>query len=331
VEGRAPHARDDGITPTPMFPPFGHRPVANSSIIAYVRPDVARLASGLATRARRPRPSEKINPSRYPRVSPQGLSPRLSPRLTPPEGRAPHARKGHGLDRGMCPVGHRRNLQRMWWERNALAFVRPYHADAQSASLRENRPSPYPRRFPRKAVSPSDGPPVEGRAPHARKEGIALNRMSPLFGHHPLANPSVRVTCPGLRLARIRGRGDRAPPRKSPFPSSPGFPRKAFLASLGHLAEGRAPHARKDGITPTPMFPPFGHRPVANSSIIGTWLGSPPALPPGAETAPLRENRPSRYLRVCLARPSNLGSPPAEGRAPHARKDGTGLTEARDR
>jgi len=34
---------------------------------------------------------------------------------------------------------------------------------------------------------------VEGRAPHARKGGITLNRMSPLFGRDPLANPSVRV------------------------------------------------------------------------------------------------------------------------------------------
>jgi len=109
------------------------------------------------------------------------------------------------------------------------------------------RKPPFPSSpgFRRKAFLASLGDLAEGRAPHARKEGIALNRMSPLFGHHPLADPSVRVTCPGLRLARIRGRGDRAPPRKSPFPSSPGFPREAMLPWMVPPAEGRAPHARK--------------------------------------------------------------------------------------
>jgi len=31
-------------------------------------------------------------------------------------------------------------------------------------------------------------------------------------------------------------------------------PRKAFFASLGHLAEGRAPHARKGGIAFTDAY-----------------------------------------------------------------------------
>ena len=43
---------------------------------------------------------------------------------------------------------------------------------------------------------------------------------------------------------------------------------------------------------------------------------------PGAETAPLRENRLSRDFRALPARTSHLGLPPAEGRAPHARKGG---------
>jgi hypothetical protein len=40
-------------------------------------------------------------------------------------------------------------------------------------------------------------------------------------------------------------------------------PRKAFFASLDHLAEGRAPHARNDGTTAT--LPPFGHRFIVNA------------------------------------------------------------------
>ena len=59
------------------------------------------------------------------------------------------------------------------------------------------------------------------------------------------ATDRVAMRCPGIRKAILRGRTECVPPRKPPFPSSPGFLRKAFLASLGHLAEGRAPHARK--------------------------------------------------------------------------------------
>jgi len=66
-------------------------------------------------------------------------------------------------------------------------------------------------------------PLLEGRALHARKGGMTLNPMSPLFGHYPLANPSVRVTCPGLRPALPRGRTERIPPRKPPLALSPDF------------------------------------------------------------------------------------------------------------
>jgi len=48
----------------------------------------------------------------------------------------------------------------------------------------------------------------------------------------------------------------------------------------------------------------------------------------GAETAPLRGNRPVRCLWVFPARPSHLGSPPAKGRAPHARDESPGFIEA---
>ncbi len=85
------------------------------------------------------------------------------------------------------------------------------------------------------------------------------------FGHHALANEPVTRTCRGLRPARICGRGDRAPPRKSPFASFPGLPRKATLARIAHPAEGRARHAREDGITRC-RGPSF-------------WLSAPRTLP----------------------------------------------------
>jgi hypothetical protein len=65
----------------------------------------------------------------------------------------------------------------------------------------------------------------KGRAPHAPKEGITLNQMSPLSGHHPLVNPSVRMTRRGLRVARIRGRTECVPPKKPPSALCQGFPR----------------------------------------------------------------------------------------------------------
>ena len=72
-----------------------------------------------------------------------------------------------------------------------------------------------------------------GGAGSARPRGRHnANRNVPPFGHRPLANSSAIMTRSGLRPARIRGRGDRAPPRKSPLALSPGFPRKATSPRL---------------------------------------------------------------------------------------------------
>jgi len=45
----------------------------------------------------------------------------------------------------------------------------------------------------------------------------------------------------------------------------PGFPRKAIPARMTNPAEGRAPHARKEGMTPTPTLPPLGHWLILNA------------------------------------------------------------------
>jgi hypothetical protein len=76
--------------------------------------------------------------------------------------------------------------------------------------------------------------PLEGRAPHARNVGITPTELPSPSGHRPLANSSAIMTRSGLRPARIRGRGDRAPPTKSPLALSPGFPRKALTPWLSH-------------------------------------------------------------------------------------------------
>jgi hypothetical protein len=105
--------------------------------------------------------------------------------------------------------------------------VRPYHADAQSASLREKRLSRHPRAFPRKAMRPRLAPPRRGglRTP-TRKAQRQLQRCLPLATGLSSTYP-VGMECHGLRTALPPGRGDRAPPRKTPFAPSPGSPRKA--------------------------------------------------------------------------------------------------------
>jgi hypothetical protein len=131
--------------------------------------------------------------------------------------------------------------------------------------------------------------------------------------------PSMIMLCLGLRTASQHGRGDRAPPRKSAFASFPGLPRKAILACIAHPPEGRAPHARNDGITPRttlPLLPPAHRQPTRGNEI--------PCHPHGLATR-ARRPRPSEKTasRVVSGpssvRPSVLGLPPAEGRAPHAR------------
>jgi hypothetical protein len=90
--------------------------------------------------------------------------------------------------------------------------------------------------------------PRRGGAGSARPQrGHGLDRgMFPL-GHRLIVNHPVGMGCPGLRPARIRGRGDRAPPRKSLFASFPALCRQAVFSGRPP-AEGRALHARKEGI-----------------------------------------------------------------------------------
>ena len=119
--------------------------------------------------------------------------------------------------------------------------------------------------FPREAIRARITNAAEGRAPHAREEGVTLSEMLSPSGHRPLAYPWIVTPCPGPPPALPPGRGDRAPPRKPPSPLSQGFPRKAIPARIAHPPEGRAPHARNVGITPKSTLFPFGHRFIVNA------------------------------------------------------------------
>ena len=145
------------------------------------------VMKGLGIRTALPRGrAERVRPRKPPIASSPGSRRKaISPRMVhPAEGRAPHARKGRPPPhRGISPLGPPVRL-RIGAEPNALASVRPCQADAQSASLRENRPSRDPRAFLRKAISPRTAHPGEGRPPHARKEGPGLTEVG---RHGPMA------------------------------------------------------------------------------------------------------------------------------------------------
>jgi hypothetical protein len=115
------------------------------------------VMKGLGIRTALPRGrAERVRPRKPPIASSPGSRRKaISPRMVhPAEGRAPHARKGRPPPhRGISPLGPPVRL-RIGAEPNALASVRPCQADAQSASLRENRPSRDPRAFLRKAIPP---------------------------------------------------------------------------------------------------------------------------------------------------------------------------------
>jgi len=208
----------------------------------------------------------------------------------PAEGRAPHARKdGTGLTEA-C-------------DRKAPAQSSTHVVGKKCLGIRwavpRGRTECVPPREP--PLGPSPRLPPQGVLRIAwpfRGGGLCTpaNEASPPPGDRPIGPPGARLPpmimlCLGLPPALQRGRTECVPPRKPSFAPFPGLPPLGHASLDGPPAEGRALHARDDRITPTQMFPPFGHRPVANSSIIATWLGSPPALPPGrGDRAPPRKS-----------------------------------------
>jgi len=160
-----------------------------------------------------------------------------------------------------------------------MAWVQPRHVPARQPAIRSPlhdhvmprlAPGPYLRtRRPRPSektalrvfsgFSPqglSLGPgPLEGRALHARKEGITPTPALPLLGHQPVANPSATMRGLGSRSARISGRAERVPPRKTLSALSQGLPREAlspWLAPRGGAgsARPRGAHGPDRGMCP---------------------------------------------------------------------------------
>jgi hypothetical protein len=90
-------------------------------------------------------------------------------------------------------------------------------------------------------LSPPLGHPAERRALHARGEGKGLTGAYFLLPTVPSLTHVFEMKGHGIRPARIHGRGDRAPPRKSPFALFPG------ISPLGHLTLD-SPSPRRGGL-----------------------------------------------------------------------------------
>jgi len=240
---------------------------------------------------------------------------------------------------------------------NVLGSAGPRNADAQSASLRENRPSRYPRAFPARRPTLRLAP-LEGRAPHAHNEGIGFARACPPWALGSSITPGDHDTPrfrsgPYLRTHGVRpsektvfrvisglspqghptlggpplGGAGSARPHGNVFVSPRHVPARSSV--LGQPpSEGRAPHARKEGITQTTTLPRFGHGPFADPGVAMTCPGFGPARICGrAERVPPTKSPPTLFPAFPRkAVPHRLT--PSEGRAPHAHNEGIGFARA---
>jgi hypothetical protein len=193
----------------------------------------------------------------------------------------------------MCPLGHRLMRQPIGGNGMPRHSRTAFNADAETASLRENRLSRHLRVCPRKAFSPSLGHLAEGRAPHARIGRHWLDRgMCPL-GHRLIVTHRVEMECLGIRGASQRGRTECVPPRKPPFAPSPGLPPEGLLPSLGP-PRGGAGSARPQG------------RHGAKPNVASFWP-RPPRQSVGEGDMPRLASGP--YSRTRRPRPSEKTTP----------------------
>jgi hypothetical protein len=206
-----------------------------------------------------------------------------------------------------------------------LGICGPCHADAETASLRENQLSRHPRVCPRRAFSPSLGPPAEGRAPHAREDDTGLTEACVLLATGSWSTHRLQMECLGIRGASQFGRTECVPPRKPPFAPSPGFPSEA--TSLWIASPGGAGSARpRERYWLHPGISPPGCRAIVNGCGGNEMSRSTCSLAtrthrvrPSEKTAfrvipGFAPGGPSR-LRLAISRRGGLRTPAREARA----------------
>ena len=188
-------------------------------------------------------------------------------RACPPRGGAGSARPegGHRLDRGMCPLGHRLIVN------PSAANGMPRHS--WGLATRTHRVRPSEKTACRALFGSAPVRPSRLRLAIPRRGGLRTPAseasLSPRDG--PIRPPGFRLPPNDYVMPRLAsGLTTRT---RRPRPSEKiSFRVNSRLSPLGHPSsdsphlEGRAPHARNDGITPTPTSPPPGHRLIVNPS-----------------------------------------------------------------
>jgi len=204
------------------------------------------------------------------------------------EGRAPHARDGTIASPRHVPGWPPRHRQPSGG--NEI----PWPAFGLPTRARRPRPSekttlPVIPGFSPQGHPSSDSPPRKG-AGSARPHGNAL--ASPWYA--PARPPGVGLPLTIMPYpAFASGLATRArrprPSEKTPLRAISGPSPQGHL-TLAHPPGGAGSARPRGRHNANRNVPPFGHRPLSNSSVITTCLGSPPAFPPGrGDRAPPRK------------------------------------------
>jgi hypothetical protein len=161
---------------------------------------------------------------------------------------------------------------RTGWERNASAFVWPYRPDAETAPLRENDLSRYPRACQASffiAAWPFSG----GAALHARNEGTGFTEAYPARPR-PLGYASGRNEMPRHPYGLARRTHRVRPSEKIALRVIPGFSPQGHPSS-DHESRGGAGSARPQGM---PRFSPgistYWPRPMTTVRAKPNFLGT---------------------------------------------------------
>jgi len=187
TEGRAPHARKGGITPTPTLPPLGS-PASRQLLPNH---DPPRFTSSLAKRTHRVRPFEKTASRVVPGLSPLGCPCKARPRLGGAGSARPartelaspgHVHPGPSVLQSPPAIMTRLGL-RPASPRGRTECVPPRKRPLASSG-------PFPARRPTsRLASPRRG----GLRTPARKASRQPQHC-PFWGHRPLANSCLIMT-----------------------------------------------------------------------------------------------------------------------------------------
>jgi hypothetical protein len=130
--------------------------------------------------------------------------------------------------------------------------------------------------------------PREGAGSARPQGGLALDRDMGPVGPRAIFNACGGKEMPWHSFGRTKRTHRVRPSEKIAYPRT--SPRQAISPGSLHPAEGRAPHARKGGITLTPTLLLLGHRLLVKAPVATQCLAIRPAVPCGrGDRAPPRK------------------------------------------